>query len=568
MAAQRDMSDNDDKWLAKMNLMQEQHEQIAQSIGESNNELRRGLTITSLLAEGQSESVDEALKGLRGALRSDDDSIKPHLNVLEKILHTFGNQCEIQATGLSEKIAIMGTQLADLPMPEMLHNKVRTLRKSAPKDLQTWAGYSRQLNGWASVLQNIAKLNTEVEAESQSSSAESSKNANTWWKRKNRIDPSTSNEQTQVASELTKNNITSNVSGHNELSPSELETMSNDIAETLVGLITRLIIPERLESRAGTLYQRLSDCSKPHEIAPLLEDTSQFLLECLGNGQQEFEKFLLSLDKRLGAIQFMVSDANQGQNEREKARLDLDAMVRDQIDDIRSVVHGLGDLGELGTSVKDHLTTIVQAMEHYQKLESEREIRLADQLQALQARLSEMEAEASQARKIIEAQKQQATQDHLTGLPNRAAYQVRLDEELLNRSRSGTSLAMIMCDVDHFKKINDTFGHLTGDKVLQLLAKVIRKSLRPHDFVARYGGEEFVVLLPQTSSQEALAIAEKARAKIESATIKYKGELIPITMSFGISEFRPLEAPETVFNRADEALYAAKGAGRNQCIVA
>ena len=264
----------------------------------------------------------------------------------------------------------------------------------------------------------------------------------------------------------------------------------------------------------------------------------------------------------------MVSDANSGQTDREDARTNLETMVRDQIDDIRGVVNGLGDLGELGSSVREHLTNIVRAMEHYQEVESQREARLAEQLEVLQNRLSEMEAEASQARQIIEDQKKRATLDHLTGLPNRAAYEVQLGEELMKRSRGGRSLSFIICDVDHFKQINDNYGHIAGDKVLQLIASTLKKNLREADFIARYGGEEFVILLPGTPADAAAGVAEKLRTSIEACPFNFRGERVSITMSFGISEFRALESTEMVFERADKALYKAKKSGRNRAVIA
>jgi len=145
---------------------------------------------------------------------------------------------------------------------------------------------------------------------------------------------------------------------------------------------------------------------------------------------------------------------------------------------------------------------------------------------------------------------------------------VRLSEELLQRTRGRNSLSIIVCDVDHFKKINDTYGHIAGDKVLQLLSATLRKHLRQNDFIARYGGEEFVVLLPSTDCNEAAEVAELLRSKVEACPFNFRGQRVTITMSFGVSEFRALEAPETVFERTDKALYKAKESGRNRVVKA
>jgi diguanylate cyclase len=118
-----------------------------------------------------------------------------------------------------------------------------------------------------------------------------------------------------------------------------------------------------------------------------------------------------------------------------------------------------------------------------------------------------------------------------------------------------------------FKRINDNYGHLAGDKVLKIIAKSLQRNLRDSDFIARFGGEEFVALMPETSAEEAKLVAEKLRVKVESSPYNFKKEPVQITISFGISQFALGETIEEVFERADKALYKAKENGRNQVIL-
>jgi diguanylate cyclase len=574
----------DQQWRDKYLALHAKHEQLKLQTGDKTEQLRRGLVMVSLLAEGQSSKLDTSLTDLREAIKGTPLGMSSKLSDLESSIMKFDAKYDANASELASEISKMAEQLCHCPLPQPVISNIRNLRKNAPQALSSWDGYATQLQGWAGILSAIAGL------EGNNESAE--KAGGKWFKRwfsKEEENPDTPREAVS-AENLSAETTTqdSGASTHSQTparavdqipvvaskpqdsteSEPGFSCIAAEIAETLGGLISRLVIPERLAGRSTELLDRLNDGLHSSEFVALLEDTSQFLLDCLGSGQEEFERFLQSLDKRLQAIQLMVADANTSQNDREQARTDLETNVRDQIADIRSVVNGLGDLGELGSSVRDHLATIVQAMENYQQAEAQRELRLAEQLQVLQARLNEMEAEASQARKIIEDQKTRATQDHLTGLPNRAAYEVRLSEELLKRSRTRSPLSIIVCDVDHFKRINDTYGHIAGDKVLQLLSSTVRRNLRNDDFISRYGGEEFVALLPNTTADDAMGVAEKLRQKVEACPFNFRGERVTITMSFGISEFRSLEAPETVFERTDKALYKAKGAGRNRCVKA
>jgi len=558
MAAGRQASP-EQQWRDKYLALQEKYEKLKHQVGIRNDQLRRGLVMVSLLAEGQSGKLDIQLEELREAMRGSTLGLSNKVSDLESHIRKFDNEYTTNAADLASNISSMAEKLCHCPLPKPMIVAIRDLRKQAPKALDSWEGYAAQLQGWSDILRQLAEL-SQQSGDGQSAG---------WWNKFFGKDAESAPATTGAP--VSQADVTSSAqteSADDDRTEPGFSRISEEVADTLTGLIARLVVPERLQQRSQELQQRISNGLHWYEFVAALEDTSQFLLDCLGSGQEEFERFLQSLDKRLQAIQVMVADANSSQNDREQARDDLETMVRDQIADIRSVVNGLGDLGELGTSVLDHLTTIVKAMEHYQQIETQREERLAEQLQVLQTRLSEMEAEASQARKIIEDQKTRATLDHLTGLPNRAAYEVRLSEELLQRTRGRNSLSIIVCDVDHFKKINDTYGHIAGDKVLQLLSATLRKHLRQNDFIARYGGEEFVVLLPSTDCNEAAEVAELLRSKVEACPFNFRGQRVTITMSFGVSEFRALEAPETVFERTDKALYKAKESGRNRVVKA
>ncbi|MES2584641.1 MAG: diguanylate cyclase [Pseudomonadota bacterium] len=181
-----------------------------------------------------------------------------------------------------------------------------------------------------------------------------------------------------------------------------------------------------------------------------------------------------------------------------------------------------------------------------------------------------LEQQVQQRTAALEAANQQleqlATRDALTGLYNRRCFDEKLKDSVHTSQRSGRSFALLVLDADHFKRINDTYGHNTGDVVLQQLARLLTEHTRNTDFVARYGGEEFVVLLPDIPhAEEATTVAEKVRAAVEQASFPDVGRL---TVSIGISLWTP-DAPhgKALFQHADEALYQAKSSGRNRVMV-
>lgn len=155
--------------------------------------------------------------------------------------------------------------------------------------------------------------------------------------------------------------------------------------------------------------------------------------------------------------------------------------------------------------------------------------------------------------------------DPLTGIYNRRAYDKRINEELQRYLRHGNLFSMLLLDVDHFKRINDRYGHTVGDTCLKEIIKRIRPILRKSDFLARFGGEEFIVFLPETDGKGAVEVAEKLRRVVEDTEFIYKAKVEKITISIGLTEVKPSgRSPDILFNRMDQAMYEAKRAGRNR----
>jgi len=341
-------------------------------------------------------------------------------------------------------------------------------------------------------------------------------------------------------------------------------SVARHIEDTLIGLLDDLTLPERHRPQAEAMRDRLKNGLNWYELLPILDDLATLMLAITDSGQHEFEAYLQQLNERLEAFQSNLQAASEGHADNSSAARAMDTQIREQVDGLQTSVQEAADLNDLKQVLENHLEGLLGTMDQHQKQRDAREQEVAGRLKSLAERVAHMEQEALGYREHLEEQRQKALIDPLTGLPNRAAWTERLEHEIAQWQQHGNTLSLAMLDLDHFKRINDNYGHLAGDKVLKIIATVLRKRMRGNDFIARFGGEEFVLLLPATPPAVGAKLLENLRASIEACPFHFKGERVTITISMGLAAFRPGEHSDLVLKRADQALYRAKNAGRNR----
>jgi diguanylate cyclase len=179
------------------------------------------------------------------------------------------------------------------------------------------------------------------------------------------------------------------------------------------------------------------------------------------------------------------------------------------------------------------------------------------------------EEQIEQLQQNLETVRTESLTDPLTTLANRKFFDAELDRTVAEAKAGYEPLALLMCDVDHFKAFNDRFGHLTGDQVLRLVAVSVKQIVRGEDIAARYGGEEFAIALPKTALRSAIGVADQIRRAVMNKELmkRSSGERLGrVTISIGVALLRPTDTPQSLLERADKCLYAAKHNGRNQVV--
>jgi diguanylate cyclase len=239
-----------------------------------------------------------------------------------------------------------------------------------------------------------------------------------------------------------------------------------------------------------------------------------------------------------------------------------------RMDEIKESFSISKTIEEVRSLVYSKLQGIKSALEEKRKQDVARLEQSNRKMSELQQHLQSMKTEINQIQERTKSLEEEVLLDSLTNTHNRRAYEMRIDEELQRFKRYNQIFSLILLDVDHFKRVNDDYGHRAGDKCLREIINRIRPSLRKADFLARYGGEEFVVILPGTSSENAGIAAEKLRQIIERTTFLFQGHKISVTISSGVTQANLSdEDPQTVFTRVDAAMYEAKREGRNRVVV-
>lgn len=357
-----------------------------------------------------------------------------------------------------------------------------------------------------------------------------------------------------------------------ESSPSA--SVSNNNAEqlkTIVNPLLQLFNQIELTEQQKDDYQSMCNRSKEmtglNEVSVFVEDASQIILSFIADSSGKFESFLLQLKERLDKVSTFINNDKATHLAISKTSDALSYQMTSEVENIQVSLSSSDEIGDLKHTISQSLETITNGISQFDNdrktLEKQASARISD----LENELEKTLTVADRLKENLQQQRLRALTDQLTKLPNRHAYNERLQLEYNRWRRYKNSLSLIMGDIDLFKSINDTYGHVAGDHALRETAKIIQDGIRTTDFAARFGGEEFVILMPETNITDATKVINKIRLAIQKKRIQEGAADFKLTMSFGVAGFENDDTFTTVLTRADKAMYRAKNKGRNQVCV-
>ncbi|MDH5217246.1 MAG: GGDEF domain-containing protein [Gammaproteobacteria bacterium] len=341
------------------------------------------------------------------------------------------------------------------------------------------------------------------------------------------------------------------------------------VSEILYQLLQNISLPVDLNNKIESLKQNLEEGISSGDWGKMLELVSDIATDLrlkINNERLDTEAFLKQVTGRLQDLDSFIQGSEENRRESILRGKDLDVAVKLEMKDLQNSVDEADEIGSLKKVIQQRLQVIENHLTSFRGAEDSRHDRDTHLVESLVARLNELEQETVSLRERVNMERLQAQMDPLTGIPNRLGYIERITQEFARWKRFGNPLTLVVCDIDFFKRINDNYGHVAGDKALKSIAKTLSGKIRETDYIARYGGEEFVLIMPGADMQQAQGVAEKLRMTIESLAFHFKGEPVSITISSGISSFKKGDTVEGVFDRADKGLYQAKEGGRNKVV--
>lgn len=566
------------------------------------NVLRLCISRLTLAADGHGREFDRQLERLREALRKEVDSVRLEslLQSLSEQLLQLDEQRRTQNKPLSG-LAVLHGLLEQIDFPRGLGHRAKKLARQVSKAKEEDS--QAQLQAVTQLIIDAFSWLSERSAKEQPPPAENGNGLLKRWLQNDSTKPESLLKQAAQDTNLAEPDLSlakaillriltamtapsalrdrvqeARKQADLQQATAELLTLFSSQAvepslqttpqEVLLQLLERLAVPHELLGAMEKIKARLDSTLSAEELAESLEHIAELIANMRTRAQSEcseVEAFLKQLTQNLRELDASLHGTLASHRSSAEDGRSLDSDVQVQMKGIEDSVQSAQDLEHLKQSVQERISTIRRRMELFRRSEDERIERAEQEVEKLTARMHVLEAETESLRESMVQERNQALMDPLTEIPNRLAYDVRIGQEFARWQRYHSSLVLTVWDVDHFKRINDTYGHQAGDKVLKVVARLLAGHIRTTDFIARYGGEEFVILLPETTLVQARAVTEKIRLAVQNCDFHYRDETVRVTISCGIAEFKESDTPEQVFARADAALYRAKAAGRNCC---
>jgi len=558
-------------WRNKYLTSLEEQEALEKRVQAQSELLRRLVMYSTSAMEGMDADLENALFGLREKIRGASGAVVHDYVVrLESLVKQFEQRrADYHLSSVASLDAVLA-QLLVLDIPGEVRGELKEFRKRLEKSSFNLAKFPSYMTSFAKVHQKAIggaserekglwqrlRGGTTLRPEKVIDAVEDEKSA---------VEKPRQNQEREIGKAEESVSENSDHIFESSLDKAGWDVVDEEISQVLAEILEAFSENEKASEKWQSAKLRLQQGMDWHQLVDTLEDFRELLIARDEPKDSSFSEYLTQVNEELHEICERLGLSVEAEQQHELAINALGKEVTGRMEEMQTLVANSEDLEGLKHNISQHIDAIGSALDEFKEKNSE-ERPISEELKALIDKVKTIEAESERTRQLLAQEQYRANHDALTELPNREAYNNRVYLEWQRYKRYGRPLCIAVCDIDHFKRFNDDFGHQIGDRVLRLIAKSLVKRLRTVDFVARYGGEEFVILLPETALEDAVNVLEDARKIISEGSFRLGDEPVRITFSCGVTSFSKEDSTATAFARADDALYKAKENGRNQTI--
>jgi diguanylate cyclase len=385
--------------------------------------------------------------------------------------------------------------------------------------------------------------------------------------------------------DVSQQQITQQLDLKSELTPLELQSLASiinsqfsnepgareaaediSIDSVISSLLERLAIVQGASAEIDKIQARIEKGiggdDWPDTLSDIVDSVSS-ALQKLRDEKLELENFILAVTEQLGEITDVINADSEDRASGQKDTLSLQELLQKGIATMKDNVNNEQDIDQLKTIVESNIDSVRDGVESFVHRVNERHDATEVRNKKLSAKILQMEQKTKQLNQSLAENRKKLLYDTLTGVHSRLAYDEKIEQEFSRWKRYRSPFTYAILDIDHFKKVNDEYGHNAGDKALKIIAQLMQKQIRKSDTLCRIGGEEFVLFLTNTTAVQAEPLLTKLRNEVADSSFHFKQKRIQLTLSAGITESRTDDNVQSMYERADAALYRAKNAGRN-----
>ena len=491
----------------------------------------------SQTCKGQDITLDNKLANLRSLLKKSAAlaDIEKEIAVISQILqkHSTTNAANIKT--LHNDFLSAGKSLQKINgLPGDLRRNLRTLLQDNEKEKDAVVQYvpilSQLINFYTTVL--ASKNNTNVASD---------------------------NGATATSNAVTAEDALKTTS-------SAKHPVSKEFIDRFSDILNELSLSEINLKQLSTVKSKITPDMSNDNLLDRFFEVFDVIVEDLRNERKTAKIFLSTLSETLSTVQSAVKTTIESSSESGLKHEKLNSILQKQVGEMSAEISNATSLSTIKADINEKLKRLATTLQKKSEFEIEQNNTLKAKMQEMSAQLETLKQESETFEKRIQEQQARSMEDALTKLANRACFDDYYAKAFMRFHNNNDDLAIVVFDLDDFKRINDTYGHTAGDKTLQVIAKTLKSYISENIFVARYGGEEFVLIMSKADKKAVLEQLETIRKHIAKLPFKFKNDKVSITVSIGVSHINKGDNTHTAFERADGALYQAKSQGKNQIV--